>query len=272
MLEVAEPAWTEHWLDAQPLIDACRPRGTAVVTYALDNRPPAAVPVGLARLDAVVYGSRGAADAYRRSYPGAGTPRSRVISERLAPCPCLDADAAAVPPRREVLFAAVFEQRKGVDVLLRAWDQASPSGWRLRLLGWGPLLEAVRDWAVARPDAEVVADADRATVHEALRRARVVVLPSRVEQVGLSLVEGRAHGCRLVATTATGIAAALRDEGHHVVAPGDPGALASALSAVTASAGLHRDHRRGTDNRLAAVDWLGDVTGRPAAGRRPGRA
>jgi glycosyltransferase involved in cell wall biosynthesis len=50
------------------------------------------------------------------------------------------------------------------------------------------------------------------------------------EQIGLPLVEGLAHGCRVVTTTETGLAEDLR--GHPLVTlttPGDATALAEAL-------------------------------------------
>ena len=80
-------------------------------------------------------------------------------------------------------------------------------------------------------------------MHAALARAAVVVLPSRRtdgwrEQVGLSLVEGAAHGCRLVTTTETGLADDLRGRTDAVVvAPDDAEALADGLRHALADVG-----------------------------------
>jgi glycosyltransferase involved in cell wall biosynthesis len=75
----------------------------------------------------------------------------------------------------------------------------------------------------------------REVVHELLRSSAVVAMPSiRLprwrEQIGLPLVEGLAHGCRVVTTTETGLADDLR--GHPLVTlttPGDAASLADGL-------------------------------------------
>jgi glycosyltransferase involved in cell wall biosynthesis len=72
-------------------------------------------------------------------------------------------------------------------------------------------------------------------VHELLRTSAVVAMPSVRrpgwrEQIGLPLVEGLTHGCRVVTTAETGLADDLRD--HPLVTfttPGDPASLAAGL-------------------------------------------
>jgi glycosyltransferase involved in cell wall biosynthesis len=79
------------------------------------------------------------------------------------------------------------------------------------------------------------ANPTRQAVHELLRDSAVVAMPSvRLrgwrEQIGLPLVEGLTHGCRVVTTTETGLADDLR--GHPLVTlttPGDPASLADGL-------------------------------------------
>ena len=175
----------------------------------------------------MAFGSAQAEQAYAVSYPGA-TWASTVVEERRGRCgDCFARRAGAgCRPARELVFAAEFSERKAVDLLMAAWDGAAPEGWRLRMLGWGPRTEAGGGLGEGRPDVDVVVSADREPVHEALRRAAAVVLPSRRvpgwrEQVGLSVVEGLAHGCHVLTTDETGLAEGLRAAGHTVVAAGD---------------------------------------------------
>jgi glycosyltransferase involved in cell wall biosynthesis len=111
----------------------------------------------------------------------------------------------------------------------------------------------------------VVVDPPRARVHALQREASVAVLLSQRtrtwrEQVGLPVVEGLAHGCAVLATTETGLAAWLEEHGHAVVDPAaDPERVADVLvglldarrPAATVLADLPD-----VDGRLAADAWL----------------
>ncbi len=234
VLEVTEPLWTAQWPASLRLADAAP--AARLVTYAIEVLPPPAAP-GPGRLAAVAYGSAAAQRAYAVSYPGARW-SATVVEERRPRCAdCFAGAAERVPAARELVFAAEFSERKAVDLLMAAWDEVQDGlgGWRLRLLGWGPRTGQVQAWAQGRPDVDVVVRAPRAVVHDALRRAAAVVLPSRRvpgwrEQVGLSIVEGLAHGCLVVTTDETGLADGLRAAGHVVVPAGDGPALAAAFA------------------------------------------
>ena len=259
VLEVTEPLWTAEW-PASLRLAAAVP-SARLVTYAIEVLPPAVAP-DPGRLAAVAYGSAAARRAYAVSYPGASWP-STVLEERRGRCLlCFPGPGGSAPAEREVVFAAEFSERKAVDLLLPAWDEARADGWRLRLLGWGPRTEAVLAWAQGREDVDVVVRAGREQVHDALRRAAVVVLPSRrvdgwQEQIGLSLVEGLAHGCALLTTDETGLADGLRAAGHTVVAAGDGRALADGLRAAVAAAPPDKAlPAADDDSRRRVLQWL----------------
>jgi colanic acid/amylovoran biosynthesis glycosyltransferase len=186
------------------------------------------------------------------------------------------------PP--EVLFVGRFVEMKGLDVLARAWPlvTASVPTARLRLLGFGPLEPVAR----AIPGrVEVVLSPTRHQVREAMRRARLVVSPSRTARGGaesLLVVNLEAQAsARPVVTTRHGGIPEFVDEGHSalLVPENDPGALAGALTAVltddalasrmaahgpgwAAAFDVHRTARR--------VDALYDDLLRTSLGTRPG--
>jgi glycosyltransferase involved in cell wall biosynthesis len=257
VLEITEPLWTAEWPAALRLADAAP--DALLCTYAIEVLPHPA-PAGTERLAAVAYGSAAAERAYAASCPGAAW-RSVVVEERRERCAdCFPGGETCAPARGELVFAAELSERKGIDLLMSAWDDARPEGWRLRLLGWGPRTEQVRAWAQGRPDVDLVVAADRAQVHDALRRAAAVVLPSRRvdgwrEQVGLSLVEGLAHGCRLLTTDETGIADGLGRE-HVVVEAGSAAALADGLRRLGPPPSTKALPEAADDSRRRVQRWL----------------
>lgn len=266
LVEVAEPLWLGEWVRALryvvllKVLRAVVPgRGrVAVATYAIENldarvrtssaaleaRPllgavvsrarAAAVGGSLLLLDVVAFGTTGASENYRRVF-GWSLRRTThaVLPPRIDACSvCGPALAGGAPRDPTVLFLGAPSERKGFSVLLAAWEMSGGAdrGWQLVVAdphgeGSPPL----------PPGVAIRVAPSRQVVHELLRSGAVVAMPSvRLrrwrEQVGLPLVEGLAHGCRVVTTTETGLADDLR--GHPLVTlttPGDPRSLADGL-------------------------------------------
>jgi glucosyltransferase len=142
---------------------------------------------------------------------------------------------------REVLFVGRFVEKKGLDVLLKAWAEVGRAvpDTRLVLLGYGPL----EDLARSGGEGVVVEPADPARrstqVRDAIRRARVVVTPSRtaadgdVETLLLVNLEAMASGRPVVTTNHGGIPEFV-DEGRTalLIPENDAAALAAALQRV----------------------------------------
>ncbi|MDC7120074.1 glycosyltransferase family 4 protein [Cellulomonas fimi] len=262
-----------------------RPRAR-VVAYAIANddpfRPPARPgPAGRARrlldarliahvagrVDRVVFGTPAAEELYAARVPALRRAEHVLLPALPTACACGEPGEPADKDPDLVLFVGAFEERKGVRELLAAWPavvEARPAA-RLTLVGKGPLLGEVRAFAVDRPEVTVVVDPPRADVHAHQRRAAVAVLLSQRtrtwrEQVGLPVVEGLAHGCAVLATTETGLAAWLADHGHAVLAPdASPAEVAAAvvtlLDARRPAASVLAD-LPDVDGRLAADAWL----------------
>lgn len=276
VLEVTEPLWAPEWATSVRLAAVARAAdpGVVVAGYAIETLVPDGPPPPVAGvLDAVVHGSDATRVLYERCYGAGALGAATVLEERRGRCArCFPDPVATAPARREVAFVAEFGDRKGIDLLLDAWPEVAAPGWRLRLLGYGPRTAEVLAWAAGRGDVDVEVRAGRAAVHDALRRAAVVVLPSRRvpgwrEQAGLSLVEGLAHGCRLVTTTETGLAAGLVAAGHDVVRPGSASDLAEGLRrALAAAPSAKALPPADEDSRMAATRWIAArATGTPAA-------
>jgi glycosyltransferase involved in cell wall biosynthesis len=294
VLEVPEPMWFRYaplvitLLWTLKVFGPARARGLRVVTYAIENSPIERRPRPLARfprsiwllaarilvalqvrhLDRVVFGTIGARSALMAAVSKRQRRRlasvSRTVEAIPAVCDCLR-NGPTESDRDSVLFLGALEHRKGVDVLLRAWPmvRALVPTARLTIAGEGPMQELVSEATLADSSITYVQGAPRSRVHEMLRAAHVVVLLSQPagrwrEQVGLPIIEGVAHGCRIVTTDETGMAQWLRSQGQIVISvPTEPSVAAEALvEALQGPAGGMDYHLARIDGRLEADAWL----------------
>lgn len=219
-------------------VTATGPRGNPALRHALEAAAAVVVPSAFLAGYAVAAGAR----QDRVHVLPSGVDRTV-----FAPSPPHDG-----PPT--VVFVGRFVEKKGLDVLARAWPsvRAGVPGARLLVLGEGPL-----DAAGMIPDAErwVPEPHRRAEqVREALQRATVVVTPSRTaadgdsESLLLVNLEAQAVG-RAVVTTRHGGIPDFVDEGRsaELVPEGDAEAL------VAAVVGLLRDPERAAAMGRAGV-------------------
>jgi glycosyltransferase involved in cell wall biosynthesis len=172
----------------------------------------------------------------------AGTPletafRDRMPAYRTAPITGVTRAGVVGPKQREVLYVGSLRPHKGVPELLEAWgrlDDHTRAGWRLRVVGSGPLDEDIRRFARDRGDCEAVGYVPHgAALYDAYARAAIVVLPSHNEGFPRVLLEAAAHRCALVATPVGGVPDAFAN-GYtpEWVSAGDPTSIADGLRRV----------------------------------------
>jgi phosphatidyl-myo-inositol alpha-mannosyltransferase len=146
----------------------------------------------------------------------------------------------AEPGGREqaIVFVGRHEPRKGLHVLLRAWPEIrAKTGARLKICGPDPL--AVRllltRLRVSDDGIEILGFVPQDGLTELLRSAKALVAPSLGgESFGMVLTRAFACALPVVASDITGYRDVMTSETSVAVPPGDPRALAEAVTSLLA--------------------------------------
>ncbi|MEV6074604.1 glycosyltransferase [Streptomyces sp. NPDC052069] len=173
-----------------------------------------------------------------------------------AALPLLDGVEAEAPL---VVCVGRLSRQKGQDVLLRAWRRMRVEGARLVLVGDGPDLDSLR---AAAPDGVLFTGASQ-DVRPWIHAADVLVLPSRWEGMALAPLEAMACGRPVVMSDVNGARESLPPghEGHCIVPPEDPAALASALTGLLTDPALRDALSRSVQRHTRAVFDVRETAG-----------
>lgn len=218
------------------------------------------------RTDRMIFGTPGSAQLYENRFgPRLLLDGTDIVPAVPSACRCkAGSDVERVP--ESALFVGALQDRKGIQQLLDAWkvvESAVPDA-TLMIIGKGHRERDVRRFAADHASVDFVQDPPRDRIHQELNRHAVLILlsqpsPTWREQVGLPIVEGLAHGCKIVTTTETGLTDWLADHGHLVITPTTSAtetaaAIVEALQTADASAVLAALPT--TDGRLSADEQL----------------
>ncbi len=171
-------------------------------------------------------------------------------------------EANGLPPDSSfILFVGTIEPRKGLDVLLQAFDVTARRDneielWLAGQLGWlaGPV-EAELAQHPNRGRIRRLGYVDEALLPVLYRRARAVAYPSRGEGFGLPVLEAMACGAQVVTSEAT-VMADVAGDGARLVPAGDPEALAAALlEMLAAGEGVRASWSRRARSRATRFTW-----------------
>jgi phosphatidylinositol alpha-mannosyltransferase len=182
------------------------------------------------RLDHRIAVSEPARESASRYFPG---------DYELIPNGVLIPDAAEAGGREQrIVFAGRQEARKGLQVLLRAWpDIRQRTGARLRLIGADPL--AVRllfaRLRVSDEGIDVLGFLSQEDFTAELLAAKALVAPSLGgESFGMVLTRAFASATPVVASDISGYRGVMEPEAGLLVPPGEPAALADAVTSLLA--------------------------------------
>lgn len=156
--------------------------------------------------------------------------------------------APAAVKRNLVVFGGAVTRRKGVDVLLSAWDSLKISdGWELVVAGPHTERELVSNLGAGVSAPGTLARED---LRRLLAEARIAVLPSLDEAMPLFILEALASDAAVIATPVGGIPSVIQSSTGMLVAPGDELALSSALTTL-----MRDGHRRELLARAGRAEW-----------------
>jgi len=158
-----------------------------------------------------------------------GVPRGRTL---VVPNFVDSAGPPATGPGEGALFVGRLTADKGIPTLLDAWRLLVPGGGTLRIAGDGPMRPLAEQAAGQLSGIEYLGPLAPGQVRDEMRRARVVVVPSRwYESCPMTVLEAFASGRPVIASGHGGLAELVDDgvTGLHV-RPGDPKDLARAIA------------------------------------------
>jgi glycosyltransferase involved in cell wall biosynthesis len=193
-----------------------------------------------------------------RSAPWLRADDVSVIYNGVQPAPedVEPADLELPPGSVAVGFVGIFEPRKGVLDLARAWERvarAVPAA-HLVLTGRGRLQRAVREALGDAPRVHWLGY--RSDVPRVMRALDVLVLPSLVEGAPNVVLEAMAAGRPVVATAVSGTPELVDDGRTGLLVPsGDPAALAEAI--IDLASDPAKRERMGAAGRARAADRFG---------------
>ena len=228
---------------------------------------------------AVVANSQGLA-ALARVHDPSATIGVIPAGADLAGIPAKQSYAAAGPVN--LLFVGRLVRQKGLDVLIAALAKINLAiKWRLILVGDGP------EWPAIAGEAARLGLADRLDLRgwcakealpEIYRSGDIFVLPSRDEGMANALLEAMAAGLPVVGTRISGTSeVVIQGETGLLVAPEDPDALATALTALIADPAKREAFGRAGRERVEttfgwdviAAAWMGVMDQVMAKGDAP---
>ncbi len=148
------------------------------------------------------------------------------------------------PGREPVNFVTIarFDQQKDHVTLLNAFVQLRKHGWRLRLIGDGPLrtsTEKLADRLDLTDRIEFLGE--RRDISRILSDCQVFVLASNFEAFPISILEAMRAGLPVVTSNVGGISEAVQDGiTGFLVPPSNPNRLAERLKLIIENANLRR--------------------------------
>jgi glycosyltransferase involved in cell wall biosynthesis len=146
-------------------------------------------------------------DAEARSIRGLGLSQPIAVIPNGVRAPArLEAGRRDSGPRRCV-FLSRLHPKKGIPLLLEAWEAVAPAGWELVIAGYGePAHVQEVEAAVGRvrqPGVSLIGELRDAEKWRFLTTADLFVLPSHSENFGIAVAEAIAAGLPVITTTAT---------------------------------------------------------------------
>jgi glycosyltransferase involved in cell wall biosynthesis len=183
------------------------------------------------RTDLFLFESAYGRDAFRAKIGDPGG-RARVVHNGVTEAEF--APVAADAQATDLVFIGELRALKGVDVLITAIVLLAQDGRPVTatIVGEGPDRAAFEAQATAAGFADAIRFVGAKPARTGFALGRLLVVPSRAESLPYIVLEAAAAGVPLITTRVGGIPEIFGVDADHLVAPGDPEALARAIGAA----------------------------------------
>jgi glycosyltransferase involved in cell wall biosynthesis len=181
---------------------------------------------------------RVAVDTYRKEFGGTRRYHNIPYFSDLTQFQTIARTRRANDSPRTFLFSGSLTQRKGVDLLIKAFVRVAGEfrNVRLKLMGIGPLENEVRKLRASTSErVEFIGFKDWSDLPDVYASADILCVPSRYDGWGLVVPEGLAAGMPVIATDKTGAAFDFIETGRNgwLVRAGDEESLFAAMREAT---------------------------------------
>jgi glycosyltransferase involved in cell wall biosynthesis len=160
----------------------------------------------LARASALHATSNMEADNLRRLELGA-VPVFVIPNAVAEPPPRDDGSTSTAAEKRVLLFLSRIHEKKGLDILLQAWNEIRPPQWRLLIVGSGEqkYVERLKRFCTSHdvPDVGFKSHVDGEVRETVFRQASAFILPTYSENFGNAVAEALIRGLPVITTTGT---------------------------------------------------------------------
>lgn len=140
------------------------------------------------------------------------------------------------------LFLGEVGPRKGVDILVKAWELAKLEGWTLKIVGpFAP------EYAATRPELDgvtFVGPVPFSQVPRILNESRILLQPSRAEAFPVSMCEALAYGLPVIGSDVGAMATLLGESEQICLSPITPESLAEAMRELADDEALQETRSR----------------------------
>jgi starch synthase len=152
------------------------------------------------------------------------------------------------------LFVGSISVRKGIPLLLKAWEQLNPAHAELWIAGSGKIPEL--QMKTLLPSIKLLGRINRIDMPPLLRKAHVFVFPSYFEGLAIAQLEAAASGLPIIGTTASG-ANEIVEEGKtgFIIQPGDLAQLVSAMDKFLKDPGTAAEMYENAKEKCWKWDW-----------------
>ncbi len=190
----------------------------------------------LPRTDLFLFESQYGRDIFRAKVgePGALV---RVVHNGVAPAEF--APVESVPKASDLLFIGELRALKGIDVLIEAIGLLRREGHSVSatIVGAGPDRASLEAYVAAHGLRDAIHFAGPLPARTAFALGKLLVVPSRAESLPYIVLEAAAAGMPMIATGVGGIPEIFGPDAASLISPGDPAALAQAITRTLQDSG-----------------------------------